>query len=220
MGQMRTNIPVPVLRRLPKYRSYIQELRLRGVEWISSQELAEALGLTSSTVRQDLSHVDVEGISKRGYKTEALAGVLGRELGGGRAWKAVVVGAGNLGCALATHREFHEQGFDIRGIFDASSRVVGKKVGAMVVRGMDELRRVVKGDAVDIGILAVPAASAQDAADQLVAAGIEGLLNMACSHIRVPAHVAVVDARILESLQELACLVYLARSKNGVEAKA
>jgi redox-sensing transcriptional repressor len=214
MGQKAGSIPTPVVRRLAKYLMHIQGLRKAGVEWVSSQTLAEALGLTSSTVRQDLSHLDISGISKRGYETATLEDVLQRELGGDVVWKAVIVGAGNLGCALATHVPFAKQGFDICGIFDANTRVVGKKVGRLTVQGMEDLPALVRKEAVDIGILAVPVEAAQQVAEQLVEAGVAGLLNLACAHIQVPEGVSVVDAHILENLQELSYLLHASRKKK------
>lgn len=214
MSQNTGHIPTPVVRRLSKYLTRVQRLRKDGVEWVSSQELADGLGLTSSTVRQDLSHLEVSGISKRGYETVSLEGVLHRELGGDEGWKVVIVGAGNLGCALAMHGQFAKQGFDICGIFDSNARVIGKKVGRLVVQGMDALPSVVKKQDVDIGILAVPLEAAQDVADQLAAAGVQGLLNLAGAHIHVPRGVAVVDARILEDLQELSYILHTSRKRK------
>jgi len=214
MDLTRHSIPSPVVHRLPKYLVQVQDLRREGEDWVSSRQLADSLGLTSSTVRQDLSHLDICGISKRGYDASMLESALQRELGAKKGWKAVIVGAGNLGRALATHDEFARQGFDIRGIFDANPKVVGKRVGKLVVRDVAEMPVAVKECAVDIGILAVPGAAAQEVADQLVAAGVTGLLNLSRAHPRVPENVAMVDARILESLQELSCLIHLKRRRR------
>jgi len=190
------------------------------VEWVASQALADALGLTSSTVRQDLSHLAVSGISKRGYDARRLEEELRRELGGTTPWKVVIVGAGNLGCALAAHEEFAEESFDVCGLFDSSPRVVGRRVGRLTVQNMAALPGAVRARKASLGILAVPAAAAQEVADRLVSAGVRGLLNLARSHIHVPAGVAVVDARILEHLQELSCLVRLKHRKQSGETRS
>lgn len=200
-------IPLSVVRRLPKYLTQAQRLRQAGVEWVSSSELAEALGLTSSTVRQDLSHIDFRGISKRGYSTAGLEASLAQTLGADHEVCCVVVGAGNLGRALALHEEFLRQGFRICGIFDNSPALIGKKVGRLVVQSVQELPAVVCGQDVDIGIVAVPHASAQQVADHLILAGVRGLLNLTTAHIVVPRKVAIVDARVLASLRELAYAV-------------
>ena len=154
-------IPVSVVRRLPKYLTHAQWLRQSGVAWVSSAELAEALGLTSSTVRQDLSHIDFSGISKRGYATAGLEASLAATLGADHEICCVVVGAGNLGRALAQHEEFSRQSFRICGIFDNNPALVGRKVGKLTVQGMGDLPGVVCGQDVDIGVVAVPHAAAQ-----------------------------------------------------------
>ena len=203
-------IPATVIRRLPKYLTHAQQLRQEGVEWVSSAGLAAALGLTSSTVRQDLSHVDFQGISKRGYWTVGLEAALARTLGVDRSVECVVVGAGNLGRALSLHDEFGRQGFKIGGVFDNDPSVIGKKVGRFVVRGMDQLPSVIRDQKVDIGIVTVPHQAAQSAADQLIHAGARGILNLTTAHLIVPEHISVVDARVLTSLRVLA---YAVRSR-------
>ncbi len=206
-------IPQSVVRRLPKYLTQAQRLRQAGVEWVSSAELGEALGLTSSTVRQDLSHIDFSGISKRGYMTAGLEASLSATLGADHEICCVVVGAGNLGRALALHEEFARQSFKICGVFDISSSVVGKKVGKLVVQSMDELAGVVCGQDVDIGIVAVPHHAAQQVADRLILAGVRGLLNLTTAHLLVPRKVSVVDARVLASLRELAYAVKISEPR-------
>jgi redox-sensing transcriptional repressor len=188
------------------------------VEWISSSDLADALGLTSSTVRQDLSHLDLTGVSKRGYSTVRLETVLRRELGTDRLQRIVIVGAGHLGSALSLHGALKENGFETSGIFDARDDKVGERVGRLKVRPMSALPGVVKNRNVDIGIIAVPADSAQRVADQLVLAGVKGLLNLAYVHIRVPRKVALVDARILASLQELSYATRANRRKKRTKS--
>jgi len=210
-GQAR--IPQSVVRRLPKYLTQAQRLRQANVEWVSSSELAEALGLTSSTVRQDLSHIDFSGISKRGYSTVGLEAALAATLGADHEICCVVVGAGNLGRALALHEEFIRQSFKICGVFDNSPALLGKRVGKLVVQGMDALPSVVCGEDVDIGIVAVPHSAAQQVADRLILAGVRGLLNMTTAHLIVPRKVSVVDARILASLRELAYAVKISEPR-------
>jgi len=211
------SLPHPVIQRLPKYLTHVRELRNVGVIWVSSHQLAGALGLTSSTVRQDLSHLRMRGVSKRGYETSKLELVLRRELGADTRHRLVIVGAGYMGCALALHAGLLEQGFETVGVFDTDVELVGTKVGLLQIRPMDALEKVVKDNEVDIGIIAVPASAAQDVANRLAAAGVKGLLNLAYVHIRVPRHVALMDARIIANLQQLA---YVIRTQNGVASTA
>lgn len=200
----RKTLPKPVIRRLPRYLTHVHELRHAGREWVSSQDIADALGLTSSTVRQDLSYLDMAGKSKRGYETQTLELVLQHELGVDSLHRTVIVGAGYMGSALALHGALAEHGFETCGVFDKDGRVVGTRVGELRVQPMTELKPVIKNKKVDIGIIAVPVHAAQEVAEQLVNAGVNGLLNLAYAHIRVPDHITLVDARILASLQELA----------------
>lgn len=202
-----TKIPVSVIRRFPKYLTQAQRLRQEGVQWVSSNTLAASLGLTSSTVRQDLSHIDFQGISKRGYSTVGLEAALARTLGVDRDVACVLVGAGNLGRALSMHEEFGRQGFKMVSIFDSHPAVIGKKVGRFIIQGMDELGAVVKAQKVEIGFVSVPHDAAQQVADSLIQAGVRGILNMTTAHLHVPAGISVVDARVLSSLRELAYAV-------------
>ncbi|MBI2441791.1 MAG: redox-sensing transcriptional repressor Rex [Lentisphaerae bacterium] len=212
----RTSLPYSVAQRLPRYLMQVQNLRQVGLKWISSQDLADTLGLTSSTVRQDFSHFDFSGIAKRGYLLKGLEAMLAEVLGADANINMVIIGAGNLGRALALHGQFPARGFKIVGLFDKDPRIVGRKVGRLEVQAMKALPGVIRKSQVAIGVITVPAASAQEVADQLIAAGIRGLLNLAYVHLVVPRHVAVVDARIISSLQELS---YAIKAKSRPAAR-
>ncbi len=200
-------IPIPVVRRLTKYLAHLQYLKQDTKKWVSSQELAQALSLTDSTVRQDVSHLDFSGRGKRGYEVEGLEKILAEVLGVDVCCNAVIVGAGNLGRALALHEDFQRQGFRICGVFDSDPKLFGKKLGHLVVQRMAALADTVRDREVEIGIIAVPASAARVVALELIAAGVRGLLNLACAHLTVPQDVATVDARLVESLQELSCVL-------------
>ena len=211
MHSSKKAIPPSVVKRLPKYLAYVQALCLQKVKWVSSSELAEQLGLTSSTVRQDFSYFDFSGISKRGYETTGLQNMLINILGVDTAWQVVVVGAGNLGRALALHEEFPRRGFNIVGVFDTDPVKLGMQIGSLKVKPMRELPTVVGQHSVNMGIVAVPALAAQSVADLLIVAGVRGLLNMALTHIVVPETVSVIDSRIVASLLELSHSVSFSR---------
>ncbi|MBN1671831.1 MAG: redox-sensing transcriptional repressor Rex [Kiritimatiellae bacterium] len=200
-------IPRSVIRRFPQYLWRVQELRESGLEWVSSQSLADALGFTSSTVRQDLSHLDFSGVAKRGYQTAHLEQVLSQFLGAAKGRRAVIVGAGNLGRALAMHQEFARHGFQIVGLFDSAPAVVGTKVGPLTVQPMSKLPALVRSKQIEIGLIAVPPTAAQAVADELVAAGVRGLLNLAPTHVRTAKRLPLVDARIVQSMLELSCAI-------------
>ena len=210
-------MPGPVLRRLPRYLTHVRELNKVDQEWVSSREIAQTLGLTMSTVRQDISHLDLVGVSKRGYEVSKLERVLSETLGAGSIHQTVIVGAGLLGRALALHADFEESGFVTCAIFDAAPHIVGTSVGPLVVKPMGELDSIVREINVDIGVIAVPANAAQSVADQLVGAGILGILNLAHSHLHVPKHVYIVEARIIARMQEIA---YAIRTGKTFAAKS
>jgi redox-sensing transcriptional repressor len=200
-------LPRPVVQRLPRYITFVHELVQQGVSWVSSAEIANVLGLTSSTVRQDLSHLDLTGVAKRGYGTSRMEKALRRELGTHKTQRIVIVGAGNLGCALALHGGLAESGFQTRGIFDDDPEVIGARVGRFKVRSVDTLDALVRRDKVELGLIAVPTQFAQEVADRLVAAGVKGLLNLSHIHVQVPEGTALVDARLMSGLQELSYAV-------------
>lgn len=202
-GNRRKTIPRSVVRRLPKYLAYLQSLLLRRTQWVPSHKLAEGLGLTSSTVRQDLSYLDFSGTSKRGYEVRGLAEALTSILGADTDWGVVIVGAGNLGCALALHEDFLRHRFDIKGVFDEDPRKIGKRIRNLTVAQVEKMPAFVARHNVTIGVIAVPAKAAQSVADLLVVSGIRGILNLARTHLLVPDYVSVVDARIIDNLQEL-----------------
>jgi len=201
------DIPAPVVRRLIKYLAHLQHLKAGDGAWVSSQQLARALSLTAATVRRDFTHLDFAGKTQRGYNIEGLERTLLHVLGLDAGCNAVIVGVGNLGRALALHQDFEKRGFRICGLFDADPKLSGEKVGQMTVQSMSELADVVRREKVDIGIVAVPAAAARVVAFELISAGVRGLLNLACEHLNVPEDVTIVDARMVEDLQELLCLI-------------
>ena len=203
MTSKKKDMPSSVVSRLTRYLAHVQTLRAQDVKWVSSQDMANNLGLTSSTVRQDLSYLDFSGVSKRGYETVGLEKVLTDIFGSETSWKMVVVGAGNLGKALALHEEFGGRGFSIVGIFDVDPKKIGRKVGSLTIQGQREIPLVVAANKVDIGVIAVPAPAAQGVADMLIMSGVKGLLNLALTHIASPTRVPVVDSRIVASLLEL-----------------
>ena len=207
-----TRLPDPVIRRLPRYLIGAQELEASGATWVSSVELGHALGLTSSTVRQDLSHLDVEGVSKRGYEIAQLSSALTRTLRADRKHRVVLVGAGLLGRAIALHGDLTRYGFEVAAVMDVNPEIIGTSIGNLKVQPMSALPDAVAREHIDIGVIAVPAPEAQAVADALVAMGILALLNLALVQLKVPDSVQVVEERIVVSLQELA---YRLRTSDG-----
>lgn len=196
-------IPRAVVARLTKYLTYALSLSEEKVKWVSSQEISDALGVTSATIRRDLLHLNISGVTNRGYVVEKLCGELLSFLGADVGWNVVVVGAGNLGKALAMHGDLHRRGFSVCGIFDCDGRKVGTRVGQLNVQSMEELPQVVSKKDVDIGVISVPGASAQNAADILIASGVKGIFNLSLTHIAAPRRTIVVEGRLIAGMLEL-----------------
>ncbi len=213
MAEQSRTLPLPVIRRLAKYLSYIDDDMgsCSPDAWVSSKELAEAHGLSTSTVRYDLSFLDFSGVSRRGYDCSQLRQELIHTLGLNQTTPLVIVGAGNLGRALAVHRNLIRHDFKVCGLFDKNPALEGICVGELTVEPMQKLNHVVSQHKVEIGVIAVPGSDAQAVADAFVNAGVKGILNFATVHLQVPDHIAVTESRIITNLRELACSIHQTR---------
>jgi redox-sensing transcriptional repressor len=203
-------IPAPVIQRLPQYLSYVRDYRNDngdGAANLRSHDIARALGLTTSTVRQDFTHLDFYGVSQHGYDVALMEKVLARVLGLDSKKNLVIIGAGNMGRALAANGNFGKYGFCVRGIFDIDPDVIGDEVGDFKVQHVDQLAEFVAASEIDIGVIAVPSKAAQSAADRLVLSGVRGFLNLAFTRVVAPRNVTVVDGRIVSSMLQLSCMM-------------
>jgi len=197
-------IPEATVARLPVYLRVLYALAERGVATVSSEELAAAAGVNSAKLRKDLSHLGSYGTRGVGYDVEYLVYQVSRELGLTQDWPVVIVGAGNLGRALANYGGFASRGFRIAVLLDADPEVVGSEIGRHVVRHADEIESVVARDRVAIGVIATPAATAQGVCTRLVAAGVTSILNFAPVVLDVPSGVDVRKVDLSIELQILA----------------
>ena len=201
-------LPHATVARLPEYLRILVELAEAREETVSSGRLAELGGVNAAKVRKDLSHLGSYGTRGVGYEVAALLDQVREALGLTVARGVVVVGAGNLGRALAGYGGFEERGFPVRAVVDADPAKVGTRVGGLEVRHADALPELAAELQLRVGVIAVPAARAQDAADRLVAAGVHALLNFAPSLVSAPPHVAV---RRVDLALELQVLSYYER---------
>jgi redox-sensing transcriptional repressor len=199
----RRRIPEATVARLPVYLRILSDQFDGGVTSMSSDELAEFAGLNAAKVRKDLSYLGSYGTRGVGYDVEYLVYQIRRELGLTHDWPVVIVGAGNLGQALAGYGGFGERGFPVGGIVDVDPAKVGTVVGGVRVRHMDELTQVVQSRSISIGVIATPGTAAQDAADALVAAGVTSLLNFAPALVTVPPGISVRKVDLAVELQIL-----------------
>ncbi len=210
-------IPEATLGRLPIYLRVLVDLAERGVATVSSEQLAARSGVNSAKVRKDLSHLGSYGTRGVGYDVAYLIHQVRRELGLTQDWPVVIVGAGNLGQALARYRGFAERGFRIVGLLDVDPAKLGTEIDGVRVRPLAELPRIVEEHGVVIGILATPAAAAQEVAEAMVAAGIRSILNFAPAPLVVPPGVSV---RKVDLAVELQILAYYEQRRAALESVA
>lgn len=185
MGAVR-KVPDIVIGRLPIYLRALQVMAAEGREVTSSQELGERLGIGSAQIRKDLSYFGTFGKQGTGYRIPDLIAHLKRILKVDRTWDMILVGAGNLGHALAQYGGFVPRGFRLVAIFDNDPEKIGRPVGPHIVRDVQELPEFVAAHRIQIAMIAVPASAAQEVADLCVQAGIRALLNYAPIHLQVP----------------------------------
>jgi redox-sensing transcriptional repressor len=203
VGDSSRRIPEATVARLPLYYRALLETAEREITTISSERLAELAGVNAAKVRKDLSYLGSYGTRGVGYDVEYLLHEISRELGLTRDWPVVIVGIGNLGRALANYRGFGARGFRVVALVDANPDIVGRKVGELAVEAVDDLGRIVAEREIAIGILATPAAVAQEVADRLVEAGVTSILNFAPSVISVPDGVSLRKVDLAIELQIL-----------------
>jgi redox-sensing transcriptional repressor len=184
-------VPDIVISRLPWYLQTLNQLAREGMHTISSSSLAEHLGSTAAQIRKDLSYFGGFGKQGTGYSIYYLIEQLQKILNLDRIWRVAVVGAGDLGRALTHYQGFANHGIEIAMLFDVDPKIVGTKVGAVVVQHIDEMGKEIEAGEVKIAILTVPAQAAQSTANVLVKAGIKAILNYAPITLILPESVHV-----------------------------
>ena len=207
MKSNNTKVSNAIIRRLPRYRRYLNELRKQGVKKISSNELSELIGYTASQIRQDLNTFGGFGQQGYGYTVDSLFNEINRILGLDREYKTIVVGIGNLGQAITNYTYYYKIGFNIVGLFDVNPKLVGLSINDVLVRDFSEMSDFVKENDIDIAIICVNRENAQKVTDVLVDAGIEGIWNFAPVDLNVPNDVAVENVHLSDSLHTLSFLI-------------
>jgi redox-sensing transcriptional repressor len=199
----RRRIPEATVSRLPVYLRILVDQVTDEIESISSERLAELAGVNAAKVRKDLSYLGSYGTRGVGYEVPYLVYQIRRELGLTHDWPVVIVGAGNLGQALAGYGGFGDRGFPVGGIVDIDPAKVGSVIGGSRVRHIDELPQIVQSGQIAIGVVATPPGAAQDAADRLIRAGVTSVLNFAPVVLSVPHGVTVRKVDLAVELQIL-----------------
>lgn len=200
-----TNHAVPdiVIGRLPKYLKTLQKLSLEGVCTTSSQELSELLGISAAQIRKDLSHFGEFGKQGTGYAIPFLIEQLEHILKVNQIWDMVLIGAGDLGRAVAHYKGFIKQGFRIKMIFDNDPAKIGTIVNNFTVHDIANIESSLKESHIKIAIVIVPASAAQEVAEKLVNAGIQAILNYTPATLNLPKHVHVQNIDPLIQLQRM-----------------
>lgn len=200
-------VPKVVVSRLSLYLRELQRLEAAGQQTISSGQLGTLLGFSDAQVRKDLGFFGQFGYPGVGYRCDELIRAMRDILGTNQSWNVVMVGVGNLGQALLGYRGFGRQNFTIVAAIDADPAKVGHVVQGLTIQPLDELAETVRAKHVRLGMIVVPAAWAQEVADRLVAAGVEGIVNFAPVTLTLPPHVQNVGVDLAIELEQLSFAV-------------
>lgn len=196
-----------VIRRLPRYYRHLGELIEMGVERISSNELSVRMKVTASQIRQDLNNFGGFGQQGYGYNVKHLYVEIAKILGLDRKHSLVIIGAGNLGRAIANYGNFEKRGFIIEGIFDINPKLTGSTIRGIEVRNLDEIEEFAKEHEIDIVALTIPKAQAINVAERLARLGVKAFWNFAHTDLNVPDNVIVESVHLSESLMRISYML-------------
>lgn len=192
-----------VISRLPRYYRYLGDLLEAGVERISSSDLSKKMHVTASQIRQDLNNFGGFGQQGYGYNVKYLYTEIGKILGLDRSHNFIIIGAGNLGQALANYASFERSGFILRSLFDVNPRLEGVTIRGIPVRMVDELEDFLKNNDIEIAALTLPKSKAIEVADILVDNGVKGIWNFAHTDLSLPKDVVVENVHLSDTLMKL-----------------
>jgi len=207
MMDKKKDISMAVIKRLPKYYRHLAELLRNDVDRVSSKELSEKIGFTASQIRQDFNCFGGFGQQGYGYNVKELYNEISRILGLDKKYSTVIIGAGNIGQAIANYSRFDKFGFDLHGIFDVNPKLIGMRIKDVEIKDLDQMESFLGENKIDIGIICVPQAQAQKVADLLVENGVKGIWNFAPLDIDVPENVSIENVHLSESLLTLVYLM-------------
>lgn len=196
-------VPMVVVKRLPRYYRYLSELLNRDVTRVSSAELSRKMGVTASQIRQDFNCFGDFGQQGYGYNVKHLHEKIGEILGMDRHYSLIIVGAGNLGHALANYAGIEKRGYRIIGIFDNDPKKIGTKIKNISVTDISELEAFCKTNHVDIAVLSLPKPEVKEITSRLVDAGIKGLWNFSYAELETPDDIIVENVHLSDSLMTL-----------------
>lgn len=209
-------IPQGVVERLPSYLNVLLHLRDDGFSTVSSARLSELAEVNAAQIRRDLAYFGQFGKRGVGYDISSLADQIQHILGSDHVQRIAIVGAGNLGTALASYDGLRTRGFTVAALFDSSRRKIGHKVGDLIVRDIEELERIVAEQGIRFGVIAVPPDAAQTVAERLCKAGIRVIVNYSTAFVDVPHEVTLHNTDPVREL--LHTLYYLSRAEGVARA--
>ena len=214
MKESERNVPSVVVKRLPRYYRYLSELLNQGVKRISSNALSDKMNVTASQIRQDFNYFGGFGQQGYGYNVEYLHGAIGDILGLNDGDTMVIIGAGNLGKALASHDTFEKRGFKLVGIFDNNPNVIGTVINGREVMDVSDLEDFIKRERVDIGVITVPRGAVEETVERLVKSGVKGLFNFSYMELKLGKDVAVENVHLSDPLMTLSYKIKEKKQEN------
>ena len=203
MSENEKRVPTVVVKRLPRYYRYLGELLKQDIKRISSNALSVKMNVTASQIRQDFNYFGGFGQQGYGYNVKYLYHEIGKILGLDKTYNLIIIGAGNLGQAIANYANFERRGFVAKAMFDTNPQLKGKTVRGIPVYSMDDLEDYIRNNDVQIAALTLPKAGAEAAAKRLIKIGIRGIWNFAHTDLRVPDDVVVENVHLSESLMRI-----------------
>ena len=192
-----------VIGRLPRYYRYLGDLKDSGIERISSQDLSKLMKVTASQIRQDFNNFGGFGQQGYGYNVEYLYDEIAKILGLNNKHNLIIVGAGNLGQAIANYMNFERRGFLVKGVFDINPELQGKEVRGILVQPVEKIEEFVKANDIDIAVLTIPKDGAVKTAEVLVKCNIKAIWNFAHVDLNVPDSIVVENVHLSDSLMKL-----------------
>lgn len=192
-----------VIRRLPKYYRYLKELLRNEIYRTSSNELSNMTGFSASQIRQDLNNFGGFGQQGFGYDVFNLSNEIGKIIGADKNYKIIIVGAGNIGQAIANYTGFYENGYEVIAVFDNNQNLIGSTMKGILIKDIAEVEEYLSDNFVDIAVICTPKNASQAVADLLIKSGIKAIWNFAPADIKAPEDVSIENVHLNESLFSL-----------------
>lgn len=208
LNMQEKNISQVVISRLPRYFRYLGDLKDEGMERISSGELSKRMNVTASQIRQDFNHFGGFGQQGYGYNVNYLYEEIGKILGLDKKHNLIIIGAGNLGQALANYMNFEKRGFFVKGIFDCKEEIIGQNVRGMKIMHTSKIADFIKENNIDIAVLTLPKQGATEIVKTLVECNICGIWNFAHVDLDVPDSIHVENVHLSDSLMKLSFKIH------------